>query len=46
VDLLKKIEYKKAHPDENPFLDPTAWSKYLDQKRDELIAFMADPKNK
>lgn len=29
----------------NPFVDPEAWGKYLDQKRDELTAFMADPAN-
>lgn len=29
----------------NPFVDPAAWGEYLDQKRDELTAFMADPAN-
>lgn len=29
----------------NPFLDGDAWGKYLDQKRDELLAFMSDPAN-
>ena len=29
----------------NPFLDSELWGKYLDQKRDDLKAFMADPKN-
>ena len=29
----------------NPFIDPDLWARYLDQKRDELLAFMADPKN-
>ena len=29
----------------NPFVDPEAFGKYLDQKRDDLLAFMADPKN-
>ena len=29
----------------NPFLDDTLWGRYLDQKRDELLAFMADPAN-
>lgn len=30
----------------NPFVDPAAWGKYLDQKRDELTALMADPANR
>lgn len=29
----------------NPFVDDKIWSTYLDRKRDELIAFMADPAN-
>lgn len=29
----------------NPFIDETLWGRYLDQKRQELLAFMADPKN-
>lgn len=29
----------------NPFIDPDQWGWYLDQKRDELLAFMADPAN-
>ena len=29
----------------NPFLDAEVWGKYLDQKRDDLRAFMADPGN-
>ena len=29
----------------NPFVDDQQWSRYLDQKRDELLAFMADPAN-
>ena len=29
----------------NPFVDAEIWGKYLDQKRDDLLAFMADPKN-
>lgn len=29
----------------NPFIDPLAWSAYLDDRRDALLAFMADPAN-
>ena len=29
----------------NPFLDSGAWARYLDRKREELLAFMADPDN-
>ena len=29
----------------NPFIDPTQWSNYLDQKREDLMAFIADPAN-
>ena len=29
----------------NPFLDDTLWRRYLDRKRDDLLAFMADPDN-
>ena len=29
----------------NPFVDDKAWAAYLDEKRDALLAFMADPAN-
>ena len=29
----------------NPFVDETVWGAYLDEKRDALLAFMADPNN-
>ena len=29
----------------NPFVDSALWQAYLDGKRDELLAFMADPNN-
>ena len=45
-NMLEKREMQKKDPDgPNPFIDPELWGKYLDQKRDELLAFMADPKN-
>lgn len=45
-DTLKRREAQLAHPDgPNPFVDDTAWGKYLDFKRDELLKFMADPAN-
>lgn len=43
---LERHQYQLEHPDvPNPFLDDTLWGRYLDQKRDELLAFMADPAN-
>lgn len=44
-DMLRKYEEMSANPGTNPFVDDTAWGKYLDQKRAELLAFMEDPKN-
>ena len=29
----------------NPFIDDKCWAEYLDEKRDQLLAFMEDPKN-
>lgn len=43
VDLLNKRQYMIEHPDENPFVDDTAWKKYLQMKYDDLVKFMADP---
>lgn len=42
VDLMAKLDYRKAHPDENPFVDSGAWKGYLSEKREELLRFMAD----
>ena len=44
-DTLGKYEKMTANPGTNPFVDDTAWGKYLDQKKEELLTFMADPKN-
>lgn len=45
-DTLGRRQRQIEDPDgPNPFLDSEVWGKYLDQKRDELIKFMADPKN-
>lgn len=45
-DTLGRRNRQLAHPDEpNPFIDDTQWGRYLDQKRDELLAFMDDPQN-
>lgn len=41
--MLEKREYQLAHPGENPFIDREIWGNYLDAKRDEMLAFMADP---
>lgn len=43
VDLLNKRQYMIDHPGENPFVDETAWKKYLQMKYDDLVKFMADP---
>lgn len=45
-DTLGRRQQQIDHPDgPNPFLDDQVWGRYLDQKRDELLKFMADPKN-
>lgn len=44
-NVLQKYEEYIANPQHNPFVDETAWGKYLDQKREELLEFMKDPKN-
>lgn len=45
-DTLGRRQRQIENPDgPNPFLDSEAWGKYLDQKRDDLLAFMADPNN-
>ena len=45
-DTLGRRKRQIEDPDgPNPFIDPTWWAKYLDQKRDELLAFMKDPAN-
>jgi hypothetical protein len=43
---FKVVEKQIADPDgPNPFIDTEVWGAYLDQKREELLAFMADPRN-
>ncbi len=45
-DTLGRRQQQIAHPEgPNPFIDDKAWAAYLDKKRDELLAFMQDPKN-
>ncbi|HHU06084.1 MAG TPA: MBL fold metallo-hydrolase [Clostridiales bacterium] len=41
----KKLALMRENQGGNPFVDPSTWGEYLDEKRDALIAFMADPKN-
>lgn len=43
--VLEKHKRSLSSPDENPFIDPQEWKAYLDDRRDALLAFMADPKN-
>lgn len=43
---LERHQQQLENPEgPNPFIDPDQWSRYLDRKRDELSAFMADPAN-
>ena len=43
---LKRRQRQMEDPDgPNPFVDEKAWGAYLDEKRDALLAFMADPVN-
>ena len=45
-DTMARRQRQLENPDgPNPFLDSEAWAKYMDKKRDDLLAFMADPKN-
>lgn len=45
-DTLGRRKKQQADPDgPNPFVDDRAWGAYLDEKRDALLAFMADPEN-
>lgn len=45
-DTLGRRALQQKTPDgPNPFIDSALWGRYLDQKRDELLAFMADPAN-
>lgn len=43
---LERRDRLLAEPDgPNPFIDSTLWGSYLDAKREELLAFMSDPRN-
>ena len=45
-DTLGRRQKQLENPDgPNPFLDDQLWKNYLDMKRDDLLKFMADPKN-
>ena len=45
-DTLRRRQIRIEHPEgPNPFVDDTLWAAYLDQKREELLRFMADPAN-
>lgn len=45
-DTLGRRQKQIDAPDApNPFVDDQAWASYLDLKRDQLLEFMADPKN-
>lgn len=40
---LEKAQMIKDGCKENPFINSTEWGAFLDQKRDEMLALMADP---
>ena len=42
VNLIEKREYMIKYNDKNPFLDSTAWNKYLNSKYNELLAFISN----
>lgn len=45
-DTLGRRKKQIENPDgPNPFVDDQVWGRYLDEKRDALLEFMADPKN-
>lgn len=45
-DTLGRRQKQLENPDgPNPFVDDQVWGAYLDEKRDALLAFMADPAN-
>ena len=45
-DTLGRRQKQLENPDgPTPFLDDQLWKNYLDMKRDDLLKFMADPKN-
>ena len=41
---LEKAEMIRNGCKDNPFINSTEWGAFLDQKRDEMLALMADPK--
>ena len=45
-DTVARMKILLGNPDgPNPFVDDTLWKTYLDKKRDDLLKFMADPRN-
>ena len=45
-NMFAKREKQLADPEgPNPYIQPGEWQAYLDEKRDAMLAFMADPKN-
>lgn len=45
-DTIGRRKIQQEHPEgPNPFIDSTLWGSYLDAKRDQMLAFMADPAN-
>lgn len=45
MGLPQKMQQLREHSEKNPFIDPGAWKKGLDEKRDQMLAMMQDPKN-
>ena len=45
VDLINKRNYMIEHPGSNPFIDSTAWKKYLGNKKKELMLLEEKERN-
>ena len=44
-NIVEKRQYQLQHPDTNPYIDPSEWRKYLEEKKNALLALMQNPEN-
>ena len=44
-NIIGKRQYQIQHPRTNPFIDPGEWRKYLEEKKQALLALMNKPEN-
>ena len=44
-NIVEKRGYQLQHPDTNPYIDPGEWRKYLEEKKNALLALMQNPEN-